>query len=220
MSIDVTLPIEKRCAGCNQTKPSCEFNKSKRGRLGLHNHCRECQRTVRHNWYLKNRAAELIKASEYGRTEFCKMSRRERYITHREDLLEYNRRRRATPRARALANKARNKLYNENINFKLSVTLRNRLRSAIKGAKWASAQAMLGCSIEELKQYLEERFQPGMSWDNYTYSGWHIDHIRPCASFDLSDPEQQKICFHFTNLGPLWKIDNQRKGSSFTAATP
>jgi len=52
-----------------------------------------------------------------------------------------------------------------------------------------------------------------MSWDNYGYRGWHIDHIRPCASFDLTDPEQQRECFHYTNLQPLWWQDNLRKGT-------
>jgi len=56
-----------------------------------------------------------------------------------------------------------------------------------------------------------------MTWSNYG-KGWHIDHIKPCASFDLSNPEQQKICFHYTNLQPLWAIDNIKKGAKFTEA--
>jgi hypothetical protein len=44
---------------------------------------------------------------------------------------------------------------------------------------------------------------------------WHVDHIRPCASFDLTDPEQQAICFHYTNLQPLWAIDNIKKGARY-----
>jgi HNH endonuclease. len=54
-----------------------------------------------------------------------------------------------------------------------------------------------------------------MSWDNYGRDGWHIDHIRPCASFDLTDPEQQRQCFHYTNLQPLWAADNIRKGAKW-----
>ncbi|NBQ17559.1 hypothetical protein EBU24_04530 [bacterium] len=70
---------------------------------------------------------------------------------------------------------------------------------------------LLGCSIEELKIYLEKQFVKGMCWNNYGKKGWHIDHILPCASFDLTDPEQQKICFHYTNLQPLWAKDNYKK---------
>jgi hypothetical protein len=50
-----------------------------------------------------------------------------------------------------------------------------------------------------------------MSWGNYGLHGWHVDHIIPCASFDLTDPEQQRQCFHYTNLQPLWAEDNLRK---------
>ncbi len=54
-----------------------------------------------------------------------------------------------------------------------------------------------------------------MNWDNRRT--WHIDHIRPCASFDLTDPEQQKVCFNFRNLQPLFAIDNLKKGAKFAA---
>ena len=67
----------------------------------------------------------------------------------------------------------------------------------------------MGCSIEFLKEYLEKQFKSGMNWDNY--GEWHVDHIIPCVSFDLSDPEQQKKCFYYTNLQPLWAIENLEK---------
>jgi hypothetical protein len=67
---------------------------------------------------------------------------------------------------------------------------------------------LLGCSIEDARKHLEEQWQPGMSWDNYGLYGWHIDHIKPCNTFDLTDPDQQKKCFHYTNLRPLWAKDN------------
>jgi len=61
---------------------------------------------------------------------------------------------------------------------------------------------LVGCTIEFIKGYLEAQFEPNMSWDNY--GEWHIDHILPCASFDLTLPEEQQKCFHYTNLQPLW----------------
>jgi hypothetical protein len=101
------------------------------------------------------------------------------------------------------------------LNWRLSKNLRDRLYHAItrqsKGSKHISAITLIGCSIAELKRYLETQFTDGMTWGNY--GEWHIDHIRPCVSYDLTDPEQQKQCFHFSNLRPLWSHDNHIKGS-------
>jgi len=80
------------------------------------------------------------------------------------------------------------------------------------GAKENKTVELLGCSIEECKSYLESKFIEGMSWDNHGLYGWHIDHIIPCASFDLTDPAQQQKCFHYTNLQPLWAEENLKKG--------
>jgi hypothetical protein len=57
-----------------------------------------------------------------------------------------------------------------------------------------------------------------MSWENYGRKGWHIDHIRPLSSFDLTDAEQRRIAFHHTNLQPLWASDNWGKGGRYNAA--
>lgn len=94
-------------------------------------------------------------------------------------------------------------------------SLRSRLNDVLKKAlqhKTRRALALLGCTPQELLTYLESQFSEGMSWGNYGPKGWHIDHKRPCASFDLADPEQQALCFHYTNLQPLWAVDNLSKG--------
>ena len=67
---------------------------------------------------------------------------------------------------------------------------------------------LIGCSINELKAHLESKFQDEMTWDNYGNGGWHIDHKKPCQDFDLTDAEEQKKCFHYKNLQPLWAMDN------------
>jgi hypothetical protein len=107
----------------------------------------------------------------------------------------------------------KNNYYNNkrktDIQFKLSRNLRSRLNSAVNGNyKSGSAIKDLGCTIEQLKQYLESKFQSGMSWDNWTLDGWHIDHIKPLASFDLTDRKQLLEACHYTNLQPLWATDN------------
>lgn len=97
---------------------------------------------------------------------------------------------------------------------KLRKTLRVRLYSALtKNQKAGSAVRDLGCTIEELKNYLEGKFKEGMNWDNH--GEWHIDHIKPLSKFDLSIPEQFKEACHYTNLQPLWAKDNLSKGDTY-----
>lgn len=115
-----------------------------------------------------------------------------------------------------LCNKKKNSDYRiaTDVNYKLSRNLRNRLYQALRrqlAGKKVSAVGDLGCSVPELMEYLEVRFKPGMTWDNY--GAWHIDHIRPLVAFNLTDADQQKAACHFSNLQPLWAEDNLSKGS-------
>lgn len=94
--------------------------------------------------------------------------------------------------------------------------MRSRLNKAIKGNfKSGSAVRDLGCSVEYLKAYLEGQFEPGMSWKNWSLKGWHIDHIRPLSSFDLTDREQFLQAIHYTNLQPMWAEENLKKGKKY-----
>lgn len=83
----------------------------------------------------------------------------------------------------------------------------------IDGVKADHTMDLLGCSPEFFKRHIESQFQEGMSWENQGKGGWHLDHIIPCDYFDLSDPEQQKICFNYKNLQPLWERDNLSKSN-------
>ena len=96
--------------------------------------------------------------------------------------------------------------------FKIIRYQRRRMRAVLKGEfKCKSTIELLGCSAEYCWNHLEQQFKPGMTRDNYGL--WHVDHILPCVSFDLSNPKQQKKCFHYTNLQPLWAVDNMKKGA-------
>lgn len=91
------------------------------------------------------------------------------------------------------------------INFRLARLFRGRIQKALKKYKKSEkSKVLLGCSIEFLKKYLEKKFKKGMTWENYGFYGWHIDHIIPCCKFDLSKPKEQCKCFHYNNLQPLW----------------
>jgi hypothetical protein len=94
--------------------------------------------------------------------------------------------------------------YKNNDQFRLGIILRNRFKQAIKGFNIDNIKTLIGCSIEEFKIYLEKQFLPEMSWENHG-NIWEIDHIKPCASFDLTCETQQKECFHYTNVQPLFK---------------
>jgi Prasinovirus endonuclease VII len=103
----------------------------------------------------------------------------------------------------------------EDPSFRLTASLRERVREVLNGkSKSDRTLNLLGCSVEHLIRHLEAHFATGMSWDNYGKFGWHMDHIKPCASFNLTDPEQQRKCFHYSNIQPLWWWDNLSKGDS------
>ena len=91
--------------------------------------------------------------------------------------------------------------------FKLKHNIRNRINQALK-AKPTSAIEALGCTPQELKEYLEEQFEPGMTWQNHTRNGWHVDHICSLAMFNLSNPEEYSKACHYSNLRPRWASEN------------
>jgi hypothetical protein len=96
---------------------------------------------------------------------------------------------------------------------RLANTIRARMWAALKGKTGGLSLRRLGYSVEALRAHLQARFLPGMSWQNY--GRWHVDHIRPCASFDLTDPGEFAEC---SNLQPLWALDNIRKGATYAGA--
>jgi len=110
-----------------------------------------------------------------------------------------------------------NSKYNTDMNFKIGANLFNRIKKAIKGYNKGSKStiSLLGCSVIEFREYIEVKFKPGMMWSNHGTKGWHIDHIKPIASFNLSKEAEQTKCFHYTNLQPLWAVDNLKKGKKF-----
>jgi len=104
--------------------------------------------------------------------------------------------------------------YHNDENYRLKECIAARIRGALlHGYKSASTMELIGCTIDELKQHLEKQFLPGMTWDNHAITGWHIDHIIPCDNFDLIKEEEQKKCFHYINLQPLWYKENLVKGN-------
>ena len=103
-------------------------------------------------------------------------------------------------------------------NYKIGKKIRARIKEAIKfynSNKCFKSEELLGCTILDARKHIESLFKEGMMWENHGHGGWHIDHIIPCKSFDLTKPEEQKKCFHYTNLQPLWAKDNLKKGCRY-----
>lgn len=157
-------------------------------------------------WKKRNRRHIL----EYARAYAAKTANRHTKLWRErnpEKILEW--RLRNIDRIRLTRRKSVKRVRASNPSQRIAYNIRGRIRDGLKGAKKSAPTfALVGCSPLELRQHLESLFLDGMSWDNYGQFGWHIDHIKPCASFDLTDPEQQRQCFHYTNCRPLWWRDN------------
>lgn len=106
------------------------------------------------------------------------------------------------------------KRYKSDKKYKILCCLRSRLICALKGEiKKETTMSLLGCDIDFLMDYLAKKFQDGMNWDNY--GKWHIDHIKPCAAYNMLNETDRKECFHYSNLQPLWAEDNFRKSDKY-----
>jgi hypothetical protein len=190
---------------------------------------RDAERAKRKVWYEKNR--ERVLENRLLKREFfpekVKSQKREFYRRHRDRLLSEMRSKYSalSPEDRRKkigdwAKRNRTRIneyireYRKDPNNHLAKVIRNRIHTALKrGYKASSSVSLLGCSIDFLKTYLSEKFVEGMSWENHSRDGWHVDHIIPCSMFDMSDPAQQRACFHYTNLQPLWAGLNISKGN-------
>ncbi len=165
-------------------------------------------------------AAMKEQTKEYASKEETKQKRREytKQYLKRPEILARKQSKEYKAKIAAYAKER----YHKCTQHKIGTCIRTRIKDAltynrITGIKKTRrTEELLGCTIEKCKIYLESLFKEGMSWDNYGYRGWHIDHIEPCSSFNLTNIEEQKKCFHYTNLQPLWAKDNLSKGDKLT----
>ncbi len=163
-------------------------------------------------YYFKNKEKNKEKTDIYQfeyrlkNKEKRNKSNRDYYYANREELIkdssEYSKNNKEGRKRRHAER------WETDLNYKLSHLLRNRFKSALKNNKKdESVIDLIGCTIDFFKIYIEDMFTEGMSWDN-NGKKWHLDHIIPVDAFDLKKIEAQKICFHFSNMQPLWKADN------------
>lgn len=207
----------KRCCLCKEIKPATTeyFGKASKNKDGLKHRCKECRskreyqlnaeaiKSKRKKYYQNNKEKILEITSQY------KQENAEWYKKYYQSYYKEN-----ADKIKLNVKNYRRKRAQEDINFRLLIRYRTRLYKALKGiCKSLRTTELIGCSIEELKRHLEKQFKDGMSWGNY--GEWHVDHIIPCAMFDLTNEEELRKCFHYTNLQPLWAEENIRKSSKY-----
>lgn len=169
----------------------------------------------------KNKEKRKLYKKEYyvANKERLKKKNRESYLKNKEKCLERSRKWSVLNRERAAAKRNEREKYRmkNDPSFHLLKLLRKRLNNQLKKfltKKTGRALDLLGCDMKSFVAHLEKQFSPGMTWENHTSNGWHIDHIIPCRAFDLTKEDEQKKCFHYSNMQPLWAKDNLTKNDS------
>ena len=173
---------EKLCTCCNKVKHIEDWVKSSGTIDGLNNRCKKCHAEKAKFYNPYSEWSEEKKEIQRENKKYYRKSNKDFY--NKKDLERYH------------ANPQR----------KLATNYRTRLLSVLKKygqEKRESSVKYLGCSMSDLYSHLESNFRHGMTWENQGKI-WHIDHIKPCASFDLTIESEQRKCFHYTNLQPLF----------------
>jgi hypothetical protein len=198
----------KICTKCNKFKSFDLFHKSSKTKDGLKYQCKDCKKKEHRDHYLNNKNDYFKNNKQWKKRNPSKIKKysRKSNLKRKEYFKNYR-----------IKNRNKRTLYHRylqktNLNYKIGQRLRHRLGSAIKSQKTIKSNKtmnLLGCDMVHFKSYIEKQFKNGMTWDNY--GEWHLDHIKACSTFDLSKEDQQKQCFHYTNMQPLWASENFHK---------
>jgi hypothetical protein len=186
--------IKKKCTRCDDFKKIDEFNKDKNGNLGLKASCKSCISIYSKKYGIKNKdkISQYNKIYRKNNKETIDKKIQMYQINNKEKLYSRN-------------TKYHFEKYNNDPLFKLKRLLRDRIYKTLVNKNVTSKTLkLLGCSVKEFKLYLEKQFLPEMNWENHGEI-WELDHIKPCASFNLINEEEQEQCFHFFNYQPLFK---------------
>lgn len=189
----------KQCKFCWVKKPYSDFYTATANADGYKSNCKACESLKKKEYYLKNRTKLLEQSANY-------------YSNNKEEIQAKHRK-----YNRDNWQATRNRFYewrNKDVEYRLRSKVRDRISKALKYAgqsAQSSLTKLIGCDKKTLRRHLESQFLPGMSFENY--GQWHVDHIKPLAAFNLSNIEELKEACHYTNLQPLWALDNLKKSS-------
>ena len=215
----------KSCTKCKKLQNADNFNKNCGTVDGFHSNCKKCRKIYRvskseyhqkyaKKYYIDNKLSFIgysKKRQKFNKKELIEY--RKKYYKNNKTIILINQARYNKNHKKTRNIKLRNR-YKIEPNYKLTVLLRTRLLKVLnRNTKTGSFIKDLGCSVEELKQYLENQFKPGMTWENWSFKGWHIDHKIPLSKFDLTVRNQFIKAAHYTNLQPLWAKENLSKGN-------
>ena len=207
----------KRCCKCKQVKPITEFGKLSKAKDGLKYDCKECRskQYQDHSEIAKARSRKRYRNNKEEISQKNKEYKAKRAEWYREYTRQYYAENKETIKENVKQNHY-NRIQNDP-GYKLLYRCRKRIYEAVKNnRKAARTQELIGCTTEQLLGHLESQFKEGMTWNNY--GEWHIDHIKPCALFDFTKEEEQRECFHYTNLQPLWAKENMEKSDKYEEA--
>ncbi len=199
----------KKCSKCGEVKPISECHKSKISNDGYNWRCKSCRNELNKKWYRKNKQVvrERMKKWRLVNKEKCReISKKWR----QKNILDVRKKESERQRERYKKNKNN---PNYILNKKISNLIRQSLRGNKNGWHW---EDLVGYTLEDLITHLENQFVDNMTWDNY--GEWHIDHIRPIASFNFTSHKDKefKECWALGNLQPLWAEKNLRKSNRYT----
>ena len=203
----------KKCSKCKLEFPLTEFDKDKSRKDGYKYNCKSCARNIQTESRSKKLDYYKTKSKEYfiSNREYFSQKQKEWRSKNPEKVKKWGKEWRSkNPK---YANEWQKNERKTNPQYRIKFNLRERMRKALKG-NWKQGKTieMLGLTIPEYKEYLFKQFDSNMNWDNYG-SYWEIDHIKPCDSFDLSNLEEQKECFIFTNTQPMVISENRKKSN-------
>jgi hypothetical protein len=202
----------RTCRICGVNKLNTEFDKDSSRTDLLSSRCKECRRKYHNEYNDKNRHKKNESGKEYYyRTHEKQIKRsREKHEKNKQSEKEYRKNNR-----KKISKRLREK-YNNDKRYSIEITVRNRLKLFLKTKdikKKTKTFEIIGCTPDELRLHLEKKFKEGMTWDNYGFYGWHIDHIIP-LSFGKTEEEIYKLS-HYTNLQPLWCNENWEKTKKY-----